>query len=99
MEATQALQDFEDGPIPHYYAKVIDVGPKGEISGVEVMPTHVAIHRLGIEPEDYQMIHARAIIVNHPHGITIISLGDHDATSNEYSPKGKRLTLTELVEL
>lgn len=88
----QTTKDFESGPIPPHYAKVIDVGPEGETSsGAEVMPTHVAIHRLGISPEEMRQANplsdARAIIIHHPWGITIITFNDHGATSETIRPE------------
>jgi len=91
LDSAVGTRDFESGPIPPYYAKVIDVGPEGETNLVEVMPTHVAHQRLGLAPgmgyapTDYKPFKGRAIIVNHPHGATIIEFNENGASSETIS--------------
>jgi hypothetical protein len=77
----QIASEFEAGPIPPSYAKVIDIGPDGETSGVEVMPAHVAGIQLGLGDNRFAYRESRWIFVNHPHGITIIRLHQNGATS------------------
>lgn len=77
----QTKQEFEAGPIPPYYAKIINIGPEGELSEIEIMPKHIAAERLGTVLSEHHPSDARTIIVYHHEGATIITFGDGDATS------------------
>jgi len=85
--------DFESGPIPPYYAKVIDVGPEGETTSPSVMPTHVAMSLLGVAPNigyaptDYRPSDCRAIIINHLGGTTIITFNETGAVAETITPE------------
>lgn len=74
------LETIEAGAIPPNYAKVIDVGPEGETSGIEIMPIWSACAVLGLDDPSI-LGNGRLIIVNHPHGATIITFSDKGAAS------------------
>lgn len=87
LDSAVGTRDFEAGPIPPYYAKVIDVGPEGETPCVEVMPTHVAAHRWQVDGLHSELKNARAIFVVHPHGTTIIAFNENDVVAETIKPE------------
>lgn len=83
----EKLDEFAGGPIPIYYAKVIDVGPEGETDQPDVMPVHAAMEICGIPPETYSPPHGRSIVVRHPGGTTVIWWNELNAGSKTITPE------------